>query len=177
MWSMESTWISSAFECVDGKGTWMLEPSQLLYIYPISSCSGIPAVASHSQQQADRSAAEGFLYGFDITCIGHLLGNPCHHHWGCSRDWWCVRNFSSQLFREIHPLLPILPAAWELSSKLKMASTDPWKLKSGIFVCTRTTEHLPLYLLQWLLGSPRSSPHPSPWLTGLTAPVPPPQAC
>lgn len=42
IWSVESTWTSSAFEHVDGTHTWMLEPSPLLYIYPISPCSGIP---------------------------------------------------------------------------------------------------------------------------------------
>lgn len=44
-------------------------------------------------------------------------------------------------------------------------------------ICTKTAEHLPLYLLQRVLGSPRSSPHPSPWLTGLKTPTPPPWAC
>lgn len=66
----------------------MLEPSPLLNIYPIS-----PAVASHSQHQADRSAAEGFLCRSDA-------GESLSPSLGLQQGLMICKSFSSQLFRK-----------------------------------------------------------------------------
>lgn len=141
--------------------------------HALDTCWGIPATVT-----GVAVGAEGLWGTFLFSSAGRVRGK-CKSvlFWpGCQlpdsspASWkWPVLTLEGRN----HTFSSCLYSRWRgqnVAKDMSLYTFTFYFLGLSFCICNKMAEHLPLYLLQWVLVSPRSSPHPSPWLTGLTAP-------